>query len=117
GAQAIAAAIRALHDVDANGTAPIDAALVVAYDSLLEPETLVELAARDNGAEFVPGEAAAAIVLVREHAGAPRISARARAGSGAYVESLSVGERVEMTVIDPRRITTAMGQLGAATSL
>src|SRR5205085_875983 len=37
GAQALAAASRALH------AGAIDAALVVAYDSLLEPETLVEL--------------------------------------------------------------------------
>ncbi len=76
GAQAIAAAARALWD------GAIDAALVVAYDSLLEPETLVELGARraathatspalaappydSHAAGFVPGEAAAAIVLVR----------------------------------------------------
>ncbi len=74
GAQAIAAAARALED------GAIDAALVLAYDSLLEPETLVELAARGaiagaaappaaydaRAAGFVPGEAAAAVVLVRE---------------------------------------------------
>lgn len=75
GAQALSAAIRAL---DAGG---IDVALVFAYDSLLEPETLVELAARgaattadlanlaapyDRHARgFVPGEAAAALVLRR----------------------------------------------------
>jgi 3-oxoacyl-[acyl-carrier-protein] synthase II len=73
GAQALAAAARALED------GAIDAALVVAYDSLLEPETLVELAARraiaeaatpaapydEAAAGFVPGEAAAALVLVR----------------------------------------------------
>src|SRR5262249_17847057 len=40
GAQAIAAAIRALAD------GALDAAVVVAYDSLLEPETLVELGAK-----------------------------------------------------------------------
>lgn len=90
GAQALAAAARALH------AGAIDAALVVAYDSLLEPETLVELGARRSAtlageviapyaaaaAGFVPGEAAAAVVLVRD--GAPgslaRISARASAG-------------------------------------
>ncbi len=76
GAQAIAAAARALAD------GAVDAALVVAYDSLLEPETLVELGARRaatletdlariasaydvRAAGFVPGEAAGALVLVR----------------------------------------------------
>jgi 3-oxoacyl-(acyl-carrier-protein) synthase len=76
GAQAIAAAARALWD------GAIDVALVVAHDSLLEPETLVELGARRaatlamsaaevaapydaRAAGFVPGEAAAAIVIVR----------------------------------------------------
>ena len=76
GAQAIAAAARALM------AGAIDAALVVAYDSLLEPETLVELGARRaatletepskiapaydaRAAGCVPGEAAAALVLVR----------------------------------------------------
>jgi hypothetical protein len=75
GAQALAAAERALHD-DA-----IDAAVVVAYDSLLEPETLVELAVR--GDTCIPGEAAAAVVLVRERAGAPRVTAFDRAGRDA----------------------------------
>jgi len=76
GAQALAAAARALHD------GAIDAALVVSYDPLLEPETLVELGARraatletdasrvapaydPRAAGFVPGEAAAALVVVR----------------------------------------------------
>jgi 3-oxoacyl-[acyl-carrier-protein] synthase II len=76
GAQAIAAAARALAD------GAIDAALVVAYDSLLEPETLVELGAKGaatletdvariasaydaRAAGFIPGEAAGALVLVR----------------------------------------------------
>ena len=76
GAQALASAARALH------AGAIDAALVVAYDSLLEPETLVELGARraatratdiaraalpydPRAAGFIPGEAAAAIVVVR----------------------------------------------------
>jgi 3-oxoacyl-[acyl-carrier-protein] synthase II len=75
GAQALAAAARSLED------GAIDAALVIAYDSLLEPETLVELAARrasaasspgelaapydERAAGYVPGEAAAALVLVR----------------------------------------------------
>jgi 3-oxoacyl-[acyl-carrier-protein] synthase II len=75
GAQALAGAIRAL-EVEA-----VDAALVVGHDTLLAPETLVELGARgaattrgseglaapyDRDAEgFVPGEAAAALLLRR----------------------------------------------------
>ena len=73
GVQALASASRALAD------GAIDAALVVAYDSLIEPETVVEMAARGaaptcdvNGLRApyspqpgggVPGEAAAAVVL------------------------------------------------------
>ena len=72
GAQALAGAIRAL------AAGAVDVALVVGYDSLVEPETLVELAARGSAASavlappydldaqgFVPGEAAAALVLQR----------------------------------------------------
>ncbi|HVK54651.1 MAG TPA: beta-ketoacyl synthase N-terminal-like domain-containing protein, partial [Burkholderiales bacterium] len=75
GAQALASAIRALQ------IGAVDAALVVGYDTLIEPETLVELAARraaatrdvtelaapyDQAADgFVPGEAAVALVLQR----------------------------------------------------
>ncbi len=75
GAQALGAAIHALE------VGAVDAALVVAHDTLLEPETLVELAARgaattrgaerlaapyaEDAAGFVPGEAAAALVLER----------------------------------------------------
>jgi 3-oxoacyl-(acyl-carrier-protein) synthase len=86
GAQAIASACRALED------GAVDAALVIAYDSLLEPETLVELGARraatratanpppaydDAAAGYVPGEAAAAIFLVRDDApGAIAITVR-----------------------------------------
>ncbi|MBI5548568.1 MAG: hypothetical protein HY901_32190, partial [Deltaproteobacteria bacterium] len=72
GAQALSAALRCL----AAGAA--DAAVVMAYDSLIEPEALVELeaagaitrvwrglrSAYDEGAAgFVPGEGAAALVL------------------------------------------------------
>jgi 3-oxoacyl-(acyl-carrier-protein) synthase len=79
GAQALVAAARALE------VGAVDAALVVAYDSLIEPETLVELGARGELARsaslappysplasgFVPGEAAGALVLERkEDAGA-----------------------------------------------
>ncbi len=74
GAQALSAALRSL------AAGAVDVALVVAYDSLNEPETLVELAERhllnchggdyaapyDLAAQgFVPGEAAAALVLQR----------------------------------------------------
>jgi 3-oxoacyl-(acyl-carrier-protein) synthase len=75
GAQAIAAAARALDD------GAIDRALVVAYDALIDPEALVELAERGvvtrdplerlrapydaRAAGVVPGEAAAALVLAR----------------------------------------------------
>ncbi|MFL5344701.1 MAG: beta-ketoacyl synthase N-terminal-like domain-containing protein [Hyalangium sp.] len=79
GAQALAAAIRALE------AESIDMAVVFAYDSLLEPETLVDLAARGaattvelsnltapydvHARGFVPGEAAAALVLQRPGTG------------------------------------------------
>lgn len=79
GAQALSAATRALE------AGSIDVALVFAYDSLLEPETLVDLAARGAATTgalanlaapydvqargFVPGEAAAALVLRRPGAG------------------------------------------------
>lgn len=75
GAQALGAAARALT------AGAIDAAIVVAYDTLLEPETIVELATRGAtlspldappaapydgcAAGFVPGEAAAAVLLER----------------------------------------------------
>ncbi len=88
GAQAIAAASRALN------AGAIDAALIVAYDRLLEPETLVDLGQRGlpamvglqswvgpyagNAGGMIPGEAAAALVLVRE-AEAPLCWVQARA--------------------------------------
>jgi 3-oxoacyl-[acyl-carrier-protein] synthase II len=85
GLHAIRSAARALAD------GAVDAALVVAYDSLLEPETLVELGER-MPTDFVPGEAAAAIVLVPD---AGRTLALAPLG----------------------RITPVMGHLGAATAV
>jgi hypothetical protein len=154
GAQALASAIRALHD------GAIDAAVVVAHDSLLEPETLVELAARGGatlagvdalaapytpGANgFVPGEAAAALVLVRQRAGAPTIAVRDAAGPGALARCAALAalapgdlglvdgaaqgapdrDRAERALLasleQPLQltaITAAMGQLGAATAL
>lgn len=148
GAQAIAAAIRALHDN------AIDAAVVVAYDSLLEPETLVELAARGSATRaplhalvapyapdasgFVPGEAAAALVLVRERAGAPTVAAHDAAGPDALARCRALAtaahgivdgaalaspdlDRAERAALPPSAVLTAItaatGQLGAATSL
>ena len=89
GAQALCAALRALE------AGAVDAALVVGYDSLLDPEALVELAAAglatestlaelrapydEAAAGVVPGEAAAALLL--EPAG--RAGARALAFLGA----------------------------------
>lgn len=91
GAQAIAAAERALTE------GALDAALVVAHDTLLEPETLVELGSRRHGAAktdvhppygtrgagFLPGEAAAALVLVRIADGGAQTLAHLQAAEGA----------------------------------
>ncbi len=108
GAQALAAASRALRDH------AIDAALVVAYDSLLEPETLVELAAR--GAKLVPGEAAAAVVLVRD-ASAPHITVREGAGDGALARCAAALAPDQPLPDSGASIAAAMGDLGAATAL
>ena len=109
GAQALAAASRALR---ANA---IDAAVVVAYDSLLEPETLVELAARGFATSFVPGEAAAAIVLVRGGDG-PLLSVCESAGESAAARC--AGRLGGGDVLDgSATITAALGELGAATSV
>lgn len=171
GTQAIAAAARALAD------GAIDVALVVAYDSLLEPETLVELGAKraatretalanlapayDPGAAgFVPGEAAGALVLVRAEDAPDRIQiaaadsgdgsrdqpspqtlARAlravlhevrgarHAGSAAIsmvdgagrawpdLDAEECGVLAELVQCKPTALTSAFGQLGAATSV
>jgi 3-oxoacyl-(acyl-carrier-protein) synthase len=133
GAQAIAAAIRALHD------GAIDAAVVVAYDSLLEPETLVELAARGGATRasldalvapyapgangFVPGEAAAALVLVRERAGAPTIAVRDAAGPDALARCIALatsdatGDATGAPAGDATRGSTSdLGHLGGASA-
>jgi len=146
GAQAIASAARALHD------GAIDAALVVAYDSLLEPETLVELAAHGSlttaplaalvppyhpaATGSVPGEAAAAVVLVREREHSPRIAARDAAGPEALARCIAFGrdvglvdgaapgwpeqdraERALLGEVSMTAISAAMGKLGAATAV
>ena len=78
GAQALAAAAAALHA----GT--IDVALVLAYDSLVEPEMVLELGMRmRDAAEVVPGEAAAALVLERVDDAGRRALVRLRAADGA----------------------------------
>src|SRR5262249_1338391 len=86
GAQALEAATRALDD-GAVGTA-----LAVAYHSLVAPETLVDLAPRgavgtgapyeEDARGFVPGEAAAALVLERQ-AGGGLAAVRLRAATAA----------------------------------
>jgi len=110
GAQALAAAIRALH------AGAIDAALVVAYDSLLEPETLVELGARGWPAQgLVPGEAAAAVVLVPARADAPRLAVRDAAGPEALARcSAAIGDGDRDAYV---AVAQALGQLGAATAV
>jgi len=147
----------------------VDAAVVVAYDSLLEPETLVELGERgaatcadlpelrapydEAACGFVPGEAAAALVLERSSEAQGRALAWIDAASGADGEAgepaaetiglvaarVTRGERIvdgagrarppldtaERAAIarvlgfDARLLCTssAMGQLGAASSL
>ena len=113
GAQALGAAIRAL----ASGA--VDVALVVGYDSLIEPETLVELAARNacaigaaspaspydcGAAGFVPGEAAAAIVLQRP----------AEGNRFATVQALEAadGERGEALPATLARLVRGLAQAG-----
>ena len=93
GAQAITSALRAIE------AGVIDAALVVAYDSLIEPETLVEIGSRGEAARvglasleapygtaadgFVPGEAAAAIVIERAELAGGRANSFIEAANGA----------------------------------
>lgn len=114
GAQAMASAIRALN------AGAIDGALVVAYDSLLEPETLVELGARNWQAQgLVPGEAAAAIVLVRDDGSRVDarhvVSVRDAAGRDALARcSAAIGDGDRDAYV---AIANALGQLGAATAL
>jgi 3-oxoacyl-(acyl-carrier-protein) synthase len=93
GAQALAAASRALAE------RAVDVALVIAYDSLIEPETILEMAARgalatcnledlrapydERASGMVPGEAAAALVLERPDQAGPRAWSRVSAADGA----------------------------------
>lgn len=113
GAQALAAAIRAL------AAGAVDVALVVGYDSLIEPETLVELAARGASAGtsmappygtqahgFVPGEAAAALVLKRPGDGA----------CSAYVQALDAadGAKGEAQAATVARLVKSLAKPGDA---
>jgi 3-oxoacyl-(acyl-carrier-protein) synthase len=109
GAQALSAAIRALE------AESIDVALVFAYDSLLEPETLVDLAARGATTKgdlanlaapydvhahgFVPGEAAAALVLQRP-------------GARGALASLSAADGADGHTSEPRWIQCLTAQAG-----
>jgi 3-oxoacyl-[acyl-carrier-protein] synthase II len=95
GAQALNGAICALH------AGAVDAAVVVGYDSLIEPEIVLELGQKNllsralvggqvfapyqtDAAGFIPGEAAAAVVLERPAAQcAPLSYVQAQDGAGA----------------------------------
>lgn len=117
GAQALAGAVRAL------AAGAVDVALVVGYDSLVEPETLVELGqrgvlSRHAAAErvapyaagacgFAPGEAAAALVLQRP-ADAASPWALVQAADGAD------GERTEARVASVLRLAQGLAQRGDA---
>lgn len=126
GAQALAAALRALAD------RAIDAALVIAYDSLIEPETLIEMAARGaltpaalaelrapydrlaRGA--VPGEAAAAIVIERHDEAGSRARATLAvvdAGDGEKAEpgSATLARTVRRLALHDRAVHSRVVQL------
>jgi|RhiMethySRZTD1v2_1073278.scaffolds.fasta_scaffold94194_3 3-oxoacyl-(acyl-carrier-protein) synthase len=156
GAQALVAAAAALDD------GAIDTALVVATDSLVEPETLVALAARGaatraplealaapydvDASGFVPGEAAAAIVVGRTggiahlaaacaadgstgEAAAATLASFARLGEAEIVDGAALGrpdaDAAERAALggggdDARPLCAtlaATGQIGAAASL
>jgi 3-oxoacyl-[acyl-carrier-protein] synthase II len=118
GAQAMAGAIRAL------AAGVVDVAVVVAYDSVLEPETLVELAKNKSltkavhptqwvppyvahSCGFVPGEAAAALVFQRPESMGSTL---------AYVQSLdgADGEKNQAKVATVARLVKQLGQPGDA---
>jgi hypothetical protein len=124
GAEALASASRALAD------GAIDAAIVLAHDSLLEPEALIELGARDPSA--LPGEAAAALVLARPADAGSRALAILTATTAADGEpgqprpetltraaALALGGRHAFLIDEPGPggFLSALGQLGAALPL
>jgi 3-oxoacyl-(acyl-carrier-protein) synthase len=114
GAQALSAAARALAD------GAVDVALVVAYDSLIEPETILEMAARgalatcalddlpapydEHSNGMVPGEAAAALVLERVDQAGDRTRSTVIAADGAD------GEKGEPLVETIARTATRLAQ-------
>ena len=152
GAQAIQSAAWAL------AAAAIDTAIVVGYDALLEPELLVELSERgditaaapsaviapycDGSAGYIPGEAAAALVLVRpddprardrrallaafagvgpiDHALAALPSAPIVDGLARARPELDAAERATLAAAGVTHLTAttaALGHAGAATAL
>jgi len=114
GAQALAAAARALAD------GAVDVALVIAYDSLIEPETILEMAARgalasctledlsapydEHASGMVPGEAAAALVLERPDQAGDRARSTVCAADGAD------GEKGEPLVETVARTATRLAE-------
>ncbi len=137
GAQALAAASRAL------AVGAIDTAVVVAYDSLVEPEALVEMAARGASTHaatvaeavsgYIPAEAAAAAVLRRPGPGLSRIEVwesadgeRGHPKPGTLIE-LAQGRNGGVTLIEgtglgepcyqPGNTLDANGHVGAASTL
>jgi 3-oxoacyl-(acyl-carrier-protein) synthase len=132
GAQAMAAAARALS------AGAIDAAVVVGYDTLLEPESLIDLSGRgaylgggaaappaaygEAAAGFVPGEAAAALVLERS-AGPGRALARVAAVDAADGERGEPGPETIAAVLarafrdaggDPPQVVDGAARAGPA---
>ena len=123
-ADALASAARALDD-DA-----IDAALVIAHDSLFDPETLVELGSRHPGA--LPGEGAAAVVLMRPGdvgaAALAFVTAASTADGGPLEARAETVSRAAAAALDgrppmlvdepgPHGLEAALGALGAALPL
>ncbi len=116
GAQALVGAIRSLK------AGACDVACVAAYDTLLEPETLVEMAARGvvatdveapaayslEASGFVPGEAAAALVLERAENAAgqmlARIEARDTADGSADAPSVTTLESLLLGFTQPEDV-------------
>ncbi len=112
GAKAGAEALQSAHWALEAGV--IDAAIVVAYDSFIEPECLVEMAARGAAATVkdpppaytpgacgvVPGEAAAALLLVRGAGLAVREAADGGSGLPSVDTLLRVAEGPPVDLID-----------------
>jgi len=127
GAQAIAAAARAL------AARTIDTAVVLAYDSLLGPETIADLQQRGalatdplDDARVIPGEGAAAIVLARADTARAQVSALACAdGSPAEPTAGTVARALAGVadgaatdiVYDGSPLARATGAIGAATAV